>query len=65
MTREEIIRAATVVHDSMGCQCDRKYLMSCRNMTVAIMSLARHDDQSVDGDVDRGEGAKLDRSDVL
>lgn len=65
MTREQIITAAIVVHDSIGCRCDRKYIMSCKNMTVAILSLASRGFECTDGDVEAGEGAKLDRSDIL
>lgn len=37
LTREELIAAATVLHDREGCSCDRKYLMSCPNMASAIL----------------------------
>ena len=37
VTREELIAAATALHDKEGCSCDRKYLMSCPNMANAIL----------------------------
>lgn len=37
VTREELIAAATVLHDQEGCSCDRKYLMSCPQMANAIL----------------------------
>ncbi|MEU4558394.1 hypothetical protein AB0F72_08390 [Actinoplanes sp. NPDC023936] len=40
MTRDQLLAAATVIHDEQGCTCDRKYLMSCWRMAVAIVGLA-------------------------
>jgi len=37
MTRDELIAAATELHDQEGCSCDRRYLMSCPNMANAIL----------------------------
>lgn len=36
-SREEIIAAATRIHDDEGCNCDRKYLMSCTRLAAAIL----------------------------
>lgn len=36
-TREELIAAATVLHDEECRSCDRKYRMSCPNMAGAIL----------------------------
>ncbi len=37
LTREELIAAATVLHDEECRSCDRKYRMSCPNMARAIL----------------------------
>lgn len=37
MTREQLIAAATELHDREGCSCDRKYLMSCPRMASAVL----------------------------
>lgn len=37
LTREELIAAATVLHDEECRSCDRKYRMSCPNMANAIL----------------------------
>jgi hypothetical protein len=37
MTRDELIAAATELHDLEGCSCDRKYLMCCPNLVNAIL----------------------------
>lgn len=39
MTREELIAAATKVHDREGCGCEPKYLMSCPRLVNAILRL--------------------------
>lgn len=36
-TREQILAAATEIHDREGCRCDRKYLMSCSRLAAAIL----------------------------
>jgi hypothetical protein len=41
VTREELIEAATHLHDETGCQCDPKYLMSCPNMANATLQAGR------------------------
>lgn len=41
MTREELIEAATKVHDDQGCGCDRRYLMSCPRLAAAVLEVAR------------------------
>jgi hypothetical protein len=42
-TREELIEAATPVHDA-ECSCDRRYRMSCPVMAAAILSLGKEPD---------------------
>ncbi len=37
MTRDELIAAATELHDQEGCSCDRKYLMCCPKLANAIL----------------------------
>lgn len=37
LTREELIAAATVLHDEECRSCDRKYRMSCPNMASAVL----------------------------
>lgn len=41
LTREQIIAAATKIHDDGGCQCDRKYLMSCPRMASAVQATVK------------------------
>jgi hypothetical protein len=41
LSRAELIAAATRIHDDQGCGCDPRYLMSCRRLANAILSLTR------------------------
>jgi hypothetical protein len=36
-TRDELVAAATEIHDREGCACDRRYLMSCTRLAAAVL----------------------------
>jgi hypothetical protein len=36
--RADLLEKATKIHDSEGCGCDRKYLMSCPRFAAAILA---------------------------
>jgi hypothetical protein len=44
MNREEILNKAILIHDSQGCGCDRKYLMSCPNLAAAILTVPEREE---------------------
>jgi hypothetical protein len=59
MTRDEILQDALRVHDAAGCRCDRKYVMCCTNLVLAILDT----NNRINSD-NRSEGAPLVRSDL-